>query len=377
MFFKKTHLRQFRNFSDSEVEFSKRINFIIGDNGQGKSNLLESLSLFSTGSSFRYSDNDNFIKEEKNEAVIRAELEKNNLDYEIKIEILKSKKQISINQKKVSSSELQKNFAAVIFSPDSLSSIKNGDDERRRLIDDLVISVEPEKSLLISDFKKAHKTRNKILKNFSEKKTSRPETKDLLESLNPLYLRLSALLTVARLRSLKQIEYDFNYAMQNISKDSSLASVEYSISGKKMSVLGEEQIYETMQKRQVELNEAEMASGVSLVGPHKHEISFLYNQKDSRFYCSQGQQRAIILSFKMAQIVYHRKLHGEYPFLFLDDVLSELDSAKQEALISFLHEINTQTFITTTDLNLPQAFHLEDTSVIHVRNGNVIEKGCS
>ncbi len=376
MFFKKIHLRQFRNFSDSQVEFSKRLNFIIGDNGQGKSNLLESLSLFSTGDSFRFADNENFIREKCNESFLKADIEKNDLDFEIKIQILKSRKQFLLNQKKVTSSELQKNFTAVIFSPESLSSIKDGSDQRRRLVDELVVSVEPEKALLMADFKKAHKTRNRILKNFAEKKVALTETKDLLESLNPSFLRLSTQLTMARLRSINQIQTDFNYAMQNISKNSSVeTTVEYLISGEKMTVLDSEIILETMQKRLLELSSAELASGVSLVGPHKHEISFLYNQKDSRFYCSQGQQRAIILSFKMAQIVYHRKLHGEYPFLFLDDVLSELDSAKQEALISFLHEINTQTFITTTDLNLPSAFHLQNTSVIRVQDGKVIEKG--
>jgi DNA replication and repair protein RecF len=127
-----------------------------------------------------------------------------------------------------------------------------------------------------------------------------------------------------------------------------------------------------IEKRQKELLDAELSSGVSLVGPHKHDLRFLYGQKDSRFYCSQGQQRAIILSFKMAQIVYHRKVHGVYPLLLLDDVLSELDKNKRDALIAFLHEINTQTFITTTDFTLPESFHLKEISVIRINDGKIV-----
>jgi DNA replication and repair protein RecF len=133
-----------------------------------------------------------------------------------------------------------------------------------------------------------------------------------------------------------------------------------------------EEINEMTHKRMMGLRDAEFATGASLVGPQKHDIIFLYGQKDSRFYCSQGQQRAIILSFKMAQIVYHRRVHGFYPALMLDDVLSELDESKRTALINFLHEINTQIFITTTDLSLPQSFALENYSVMEVKNGEVL-----
>ncbi|MBO9668387.1 MAG: DNA replication and repair protein RecF, partial [Bdellovibrio sp.] len=119
--------------------------------------------------------------------------------------------------------------------------------------------------------------------------------------------------------------------------------------------------------------DAELSSGTSLVGPHKHDIVFLYGGKDSRFFCSQGQQRAIILSFKMAQIVYHRKAHGTYPVLMLDDVLSELDKAKRDALITFLHEINTQIFVTTTDFTLPESFSLDQLSVVRIKDGQILD----
>ena len=114
-----------------------------------------------------------------------------------------------------------------------------------------------------------------------------------------------------------------------------------------------------------------MQSGVSLVGPQKHDVIFLYNGNDSRFYCSQGQQRSIILAFKMAQIVYHHKVHGFYPVLLLDDVLSELDLNKQESLISTLNQTKTQTFVTTTDVSLISKLSLSNARVFNIRNGQI------
>ena len=111
--------------------------------------------------------------------------------------------------------------------------------------------------------------------------------------------------------------------------------------------------------------------GSSLIGPQKHDVIFLYNGKDSRFFCSQGQQRSIILAFKMAQIVYHHKVHGFYPVLLLDDVLSELDLTKQESLISTLNQTETQTFVTTTDTSILKKLRMEKSQVFHVHAGTV------
>jgi DNA replication and repair protein RecF len=194
----------------------------------------------------------------------------------------------------------------------------------------------------------------------------------LIESINPSFLRLGAQLTSARLEALTGILQDFNSAMQYISKTPEQISVQYIISGMNAVQYSAENVFDALQKRASDLVDAELAGGVSLVGPHKHDIVFLYGEKDSRFYCSQGQQRAIILSFKMAQIVYHRKAHDVYPILMLDDVLSELDQQKRDSLITFLHEINTQIFVTTTDFTLPKSFSLDEVAVLKISNGQIL-----
>lgn len=372
MFCKNLKLINYRNFENLDCNFSSRLNIFLGDNGQGKTNLLESIYVSLTGQSFRYSDNESLIKENASEAGIILKLEDSDLDYDIRTHILKSKKKSFLHAKPITISDLRKKFGLVLFSPESLNSIKEGSDQRRDLVDDLLITYENKNSDLISQFRKAMKTRNRILKNYVEQQDTREHTEKLLESLHPLYFDLATRYTWQRIEALKALLDEFNRTMKFISKNSAVdISVEYVVSGENFMQKTMENLIDAINKRLIELHEAELSSGVSLVGPHKHDIDFLYAGKDSRIFCSQGQQRAIILAFKIAQIVYHRKVHGVYPLLLLDDVLSELDQGKREALISFLHEINTQTFLTTTDITLPESFNLSEISVFNVSNGEI------
>lgn len=373
MFFEKIRIHNFRNFVESNADFSPRLNVFLGDNGQGKTNLLEALYLSLQGETFRYADNINLIRSHCDFALLQAQVKERELTFELKTQIMKSRKHLFQNGKRVSSADLKREFSVVVFSPESLASIKEGADYRRSLIDDLLMSFNKRHADLISEYRKALKTRNRILKNFVENLESKPNTIRLIESINPSFLRLGTHLTLARITALQGLLRDFNTAMQYISSNNLEVGVEYLLSGQNALTFSPQDVFDALQKRVVELLDAELAGGVSLVGPHKHDIIFLYGQKDSRFYCSQGQQRAIILSFKMAQIVYHRKAHDVYPILMLDDVLSELDQQKRDSLISFLHEINTQIFVTTTDFALPKSFSLDEVAVLEINNGQILQ----
>lgn len=366
------YLRNFRNFSDISTKFSPKVNIFLGDNGQGKSNLLEALYVLTSGHSFRYADNENLIMMSENEALIKAKAFQGELEFDLQLNILKSRKNHLLNGKKVSASEMAQKFPSIIFSPESLAAIKEGADQRRQLVDELIVSFHPKNADTISEFRRALKTRNKILKNHLSGEVTRRDTESLLESLNPSFLRLAIELSHQRLEALRAIYNDFNQAMQSISKRAAVdISVDYVISGEHALNFTLKDIEKSLVNRMRELHDAELASGASLVGPQKHDVVFLYDQNDSRFYCSQGQQRALILSFKMAQIVYHRRIHGTYPSLLLDDVLSELDAEKRDSLIRFLGDINTQIFITTTDFTLPNSMKTDDCVVLKVRDGQI------
>lgn len=374
MLFERLRLVNFRNYRDVVLSFSPRVNVFVGENGQGKTNLLEALYIISQGDSFRYSDNDTLINSNNQEALIQALISQNDLHYKLKMGLSKSRKVLTLNDKRVNSADIRKIFASVVFSPESLSSIKEGADHRRKLVDELLITFDRKNVGLIADYRKVLKTRNKILKNFLEGLQDKTVTENLLQSLSPSFVRLASDLTYARTSALLGLEKEFNNSMQYISGNSAVdISVEYVVSDQNALKFSAEEVQFALEKRMLELHDAELSSGTSLVGPHKHDIVFLYGQKDSRFFCSQGQQRAIILSFKMAQIVYHRRAHGTYPVLMLDDVLSELDKAKREALITFLHEINTQIFVTTTDFTLSERFSLDQLSVVQIKDGLILD----
>ena len=368
---KNLFLRNFRNYREVTATFDPRVNILLGRNGQGKTNLLEALVLLCSSHSFRYGENETFLRQGSNESFLRAQAVLGDLEYELELMISPSRKQHQLNGKKISGSELHSLFHYVLFSPESLRSIKEGADQRRQLIDELLISVDKKNIHLIRDFKKALQTRNRILKDHLEGDRPKSETEALLESIGPTFFKLSTQLIMTRLEALKEIAPEFNNAMQKISQSSQIARIEYRMSGTEVIHFVPQDIHNLLQKRALELHQAELSSGTSLVGPHKHDVVFLYNENDSRFFCSQGQQRALILSFKMAQIVYHSRVHGAYPILMLDDVLSELDEEKRESLIHFLQEIKTQIFMTTTDLKITGDLASHDCRVIEIVDGQI------
>ena len=148
-------------------------------------------------------------------------------------------------------------------------------------------------------------------------------------------------------------------------------SVEYVISGQNARHWSRSDLLSAMHNRAVELRDRELATGLSLVGPQRHDIRVLFAGKDSRFFCSQGQQRALILSFKMAQILYHYRAYQVYPFLLLDDVLSELDPARRSNLVKFLRDVPAQIFLTTTDLSFSMDFGGRPIHIFRIENGSV------
>lgn len=375
MHFTKLSAQNFRNLQDVSVSFSPQVNIFLGQNGQGKTNLIEALYVLAQGESFRYGDNTSLIAAGKSQSILRCLIQYSGMEDTIALQIENKTKTLLVNNKKTSWSKLEKKIPIVLFSPESLAAIKESDEQRRQLIDQLLESTISSGSEIIQTFRKALRSRNKLLRSYASGEASESDTKDLLESLNPQYLKAAAELSQVRIQAIKNILPDLQETVRRIMKDQTVdISVEYVISDENALKFTRENIDYSLHQRARQLESAEMAAGTTLVGPHKHDITFLYNQKDSRFFCSQGQQRALILSFKIAQIVYHRRAYKNEPVLMLDDVLSELDFEKRSALISFLKEIKSQVFITTTDVNLPAELTDMEISVRHIEQGQILER---
>ena len=384
MFVKDIYLHDFRNLAVQTVALKPRINFFIGQNGQGKTNFLEAVYILSRGTSFRPGDIQYSIKNESMATVgqttvgprmkIRGRFDRNGLQYGVDFWVENGKRQALINTKRAHSADLIKNFPVVLFSPESLSAIKEGPEARRALVDELIVMEKPSQVSLMREFSKALRTRNRILSDLAQEggKVSSSSSELTLESLNQIFLILATHLTTARIEALRTLQPHLNEAMHMISgTGSGDVSVDYVISDQSAMNWGESDVFTALQKRLSELRSAERSSGRSLVGPQKHDVRFLFAGNDSRFYCSQGQQRALILAMKIAQIVYHHQVHQTYPILLLDDVLSELDPAKRENLMEFLEKISAQVLITATDLTWPERMGADANSIFNVARGHV------
>lgn len=367
-------LRHFRNYEELNLTFNSHVNLLIGSNGQGKTNLLEAIELALTGESFRSNINQEFVNFNStyHSALIQLKVEKKDGEREIEIRILDGKRDVLINSKKVSKETLRSHFAAVTFSPESLMTIKQGPNERRQLIDQLLISINKENSKKISEYQRCLRSRNKVLKDAFKGEISPSDAEPLLQSVDALFLPLAVNLTIARLEAIKYLEPRVKKALVSILKSNTVdISVDYVISEKSAIDWSQNQVYDVLLTRMKELHKAELSSGQSLVGPHRHDVRFNFNGRDSRYYCSQGQQRAIILAVKVAHIFVHNEIHGEFPVLLLDDVFSELDLEKRQALLSILSDLPAQIILTTTEVDRKGLFQNKEVTVFQVENGNV------
>lgn len=367
-------ITNFRNIKKTIFSCHPRVNIFIGENAQGKTNLLESIYLLTQGKSFRTTDMNVLLNQQEEYFALSAKLEKGKLNHKINYNFLNNKRAIKINEKNSSRVKLAKYFSSVLFSPESLSVIKESDRERRDLVDDFVNSVYVDKSVHIEDYKKLHRQRNKLLKNLAEGELENtPKNRLYLESLTQKFLEIGAELTVARLQAIEEAMPKLKNALKYILNVTDVdIQVDYVISRQVFREKNKQKIYNAMYKRWLELQSAETQCGYSLIGPHKHDIRVLFEGRDSRYYCSQGQQRLLILAFKMAQIELHYFVHGIYPILLLDDVLSELDEKKKVRLIEYLDKTEAQIFITTAEKTILDHLDKNKIAVYEVEKGSFI-----
>lgn len=373
MYFRNLKFYNYRNIENTEIQLSSVLNVFIGKNAQGKTNILEAIYLLLSGKTFRPSKNIHIINKDAHIdfAAIGADLYESNVNRKIELQIKNNTKQLLLDNKRISTSKLQKHFPVILFSPESLSSIKAGPDERRTLIDDWIILFHKSGSEVLAEYSKALKTRNKLLRDYKSEKIFLDEFEKIFDSLNLSFYQAAYNLTTLRIKAILEIHKLFNKAMQRISNSKLDSEIRYIVSDKDVTDISEEELKKWLKERANDLRFAEISSGSSLFGPHKHDIVIRYDGNDSRYFCSQGQQRALILSFKIAQIVYYNARYGVFPLLLLDDVLSELDEEKRSFLVAFLRENSAQTFISSTELDLKVLEREHEMKVFNVVAGDI------
>ena len=361
-------LEKFRNYGAAALRFDSAINVISGKNAQGKTNMMEAVYLLAGGRSFRTRFDRELIHFDCDFAKVSAEIFA--ADRVQNIEILLRKglpKQIRQNGVKKTASELCGAVNAVLFSPDDLNLIREGASARRKLLDLAISQLRPGYAKLLADYRRIYENKTRLLRDYRDD----PAMLDTLDVFSDGLARLSAKLIRYRASFARRLAE----AAAPIHREFSGAAgetleVRYATVGTVTDVTASEQtIYAQIMDHQRSHRDAELASGSCLTGAHKDDLEIDINGRPARSFASQGQTRTAALSLKLAEREIFLAETGEYPVLLLDDVLSELDTGRQEFVLNRIG--GGQTLITCCEDE--QIVRRTGGNVIFVENGAIVE----
>ena len=337
MIIKSIELKNFRNYEQLEISFDQATNILFGDNAQGKTNILESAYVSATTKSHKGSRDKEMVRFGEEEAHIRTVVCKKEQDFQIDIHLKKNRaKGIAINQVPIKkASDLFGILNIVFFSPEDLNIIKDGPTERRRFLDLELCQLD---KIYLSDltaYNKVLKQRNILLKDM----VYRPDLKDTLPIWDEQLIEYGKRIIRRRQEFVSELYEIVQNIHSNLSGNKELLTLKYEPNVE--SIFFEDELFRA--------SDRDKKLCQTSVGPHRDDISFLLGDIDIRKFGSQGQQRTAALSLKLSEIELVKKTIGDTPVLLLDDVLSELDSNRQNYLLNSIHDI--QTIITCTGLD--------------------------
>lgn len=357
MFVKSLELKNYRNYEKLHMDFDSGTNILYGDNAQGKTNILEAIYVCATSKSHRGSKDREIIHFDREESHIKLFVDKKGVEIRIDMHLKKNKtKGIAIGGLPIrKASELFGNINVVFFSPEDLNIIKNGPSERRRFLDLELCQLDRVYTANLVAYNKVLNQRNRLLKDLS----FRPEYEDTLSVWDEQLVRYG--------QELMKIREHFIGEMNDIIRKSH----ERLTGGKEDIVISYEPDTEKEHFEEVLFlsGEKDRKNRVTTRGPHRDDILFLVNGIDIRKFGSQGQQRSAALSLKLSEIAMIKNKVKDSPVLLLDDVLSELDSGRQDHLLESIEDI--QTIITCTGLEDFVNRHFSANQVFQVIDGKV------
>ncbi|GGA40381.1 DNA replication/repair protein RecF [Okeania sp. KiyG1] len=384
MYLRHLHLRQFRNYLDQKVNFDAAKTILVGDNAQGKSNLLESVELLSTLKSHRVSRDRDLILDGKPAGQIQANLERQVGNIELTLTVRsQGRRTVAINGETL---RRHLDFLSILnvvqFSSLDLDLVRGGPEVRRHWLDRLLVQLEPVYAHILQQYNQVLRQRNALLKQMRQQKMA-AETTGSINSISTQELalwdaqlattgarvirrrqrvlqRLAPLASewhraIAGNMEILQMEY-----LANVMVDSKELIIQDSLEGVRQAFL------EKIKARAI----AEQYQGTTVVGPHRDDVAFIINETPARQYASQGQQRTLVLALKLAELQLIEQVVKEPPLLLLDDVLAELDLHRQNQLLEAITD-RFQTLITTTHLGCFDGQWLQDTQILSVRSGQI------
>jgi len=363
-------LQNFRNYESVQLEFTDGVHVFIGENAQGKTNLMESIYALAMTKSHRTTNDKELIGWNKEFATIKGTVEKTATKTNLELQFSKKGKIAKVNyleQKRLSS--YLGNLNVILFAPENLTLVKGSPQNRRKFVD---MELGQMSSLYLYDlveYNRVLKQRNTYLKQLAIKKKQPDE---YLEVLSEMLSELASKIVFHRLDFMKQLEALAIPIHDQLSLGREKFSVSYQATIPLEDGLTPSQMKKIYMNQFKKNQTREADQATTLIGPHRDDLIFYLNEIPVQTYGSQGQQRSTVLSLKLAEIELMKLSTGEYPLLLLDDVLSELDDDRQTHLIKAI-ENKVQTFITTTSLDGIKQQFINEPVVIPIEKGTILK----
>lgn len=330
---KKIALNNFRNIFTCEIQFCDTMNVIFGNNAQGKTNLIEAIWLFTGAKSFRTSKDNEMVAFGYEKASLKLDFISGGIEREAKIEINKRRMAELDNKKLRSPSLLAGNFCATVFSPSDLQTIKDGPALRRRFLDLAIGQLYPSYVEILKQYTRAVTQRNILLKNMEGRLTN----SEMLDVFEAEIAELGKKIINYRVKYCKQLTENAADIYRDLSSLRENLEAEYIYSCEA----------ENLAERLFLARKSDIFSCITSVGPHRDDLDFKINGISARTFGSQGQQRSVAITLKLAEAKTLFDITGEEPVVIFDDVMSELDKSRQNFILN--HIKGKQVFITCPD----------------------------
>lgn len=367
MYIEELELTNYRNYKELSIRFENKVNVILGENAQGKTNLMESIFVLALAKSHRTSNDKDLIRWDSDYAKIKGRIQKTNGSVPLELVISKKGKKAKFNhleQKKLS--QYIGNMNVVMFAPEDLHLVKGSPQVRRRFIDMEIGQVSPVYLYDMSQFQKVLQQRNHYLKLLQTRKQT---DRTMLDVLTEQYIQMAVKVIKKRFEFIQLLQEWAHPIHHGISRGLEELQIQYKPSLDVSKGTDWSKMVEMFELKLHSVREREIDRGISLIGPHRDDVLFYVNGRDVQTFGSQGQQRTTALSVKLAEIELIHGEIGEYPILLLDDVLSELDDYRQSHLLNTIQG-KVQTFVTTTSIDGIDHRTLKEASTYAVREGS-------
>jgi len=377
MYLKTLHLRQFRNYQDQKVELNAAKTILVGNNAQGKSNLLEAVELLATLRSHRMTRDRDLVQEGEAIAQINATLERQTGVSDLTLTLRRNgRRSVALNGESI---RRQMDFLGVLnavqFSSLDLDLVRGGPEGRRNWLDTLLIQLEPVYAHILQQYNHVLRQRNAFLKKTQDSALDtqhglRPATLTELAVWDAQLATTGTRVIRRRDRAIQRLAPLASARHTSISGSTEILQIKY-VPNIPLEDNHPEEVQQAFLTKIQQRAIAEIHQGTTLVGPHRDEIELTINQTPARQYGSQGQQRTLVLALKLAELQLIEEVVQEPPLLLLDDVLAELDLSRQNQLLDAIQD-RFQTLITTTHLGSFDSQWLKSSQILFVKAGEII-----